>query len=109
MRVAPIVFLLAHREDTESCVALFEAAERVCEINGKPLSREDGSSRVSDIWVDGSGGCAKAIRDLSPLADVHRCLEHIKRNIDQESGKKAPGKRTRRLQDPELKKLIKRE
>ena len=53
--------------------------------------------RVTDVWVDGSGGASKAVREALVNAFIHRCLEHIKRNIKSERKKNNPDAKKRRL------------
>ena len=101
-----MVLFLAHAENTEAGEPLIQSAENLYEKLGHPLSRSDGTSRVSEIYVDGSQAFSNAIGSLLPLVDLHRCLEHVKRNMKQEGSRKAPGKATRRLSDPAMRRYI---
>ena len=69
MRVAPVVLLSACRE-YGSRWRLIVLAENLYEKQGNSLTRTDGTSRVSEIDVDGGQANANAIGSLLPLVDL---------------------------------------
>ena len=94
MRVAPVVYVLALEENKPSYASLVKAAELTYAICKQPIFDESGHHRVSDIWVDGHLGALTALEELLPTASIHRCLEHVKKNIRDEAGRKCPRKKS---------------
>ena len=45
--------------------------------------------RITDATVDGSQAFASAIDETLDDTVLHRCLQHLKTNVDRESRKKA--------------------
>jgi len=102
MRVAPIVYVLALRENTPSYDCLVKAAALTYAVCNRSIYDESRHLRVSDIWVDGHLGALTALEELLPLATIHQCLQHIKNNVKAESSRKCPRKKTRRIKDQKM-------
>ena len=84
MRVAPVAYVLALKESKPSYASLVKAAELTYAMCKHPIFDESGHHRVSDIWVDGHLGALAALEELLPTASVHRCMEHVEKNITDE-------------------------
>ena len=99
MRFCPALFFLSDAEDTSAyreALKYLASQHSVIMDDDVPLL-----DRVSDMWMNGTGGGINAAEEEA-LAEVHRCLEHIKSNLKKESAKKDSGTGRRRLRDPEL-------
>ena len=83
MRWVPAACVLAHAEDTEAYALAIETY--LGEHARRIASERPVKARVSDVWLDGSGGSARAVQETLPNCFVHRCLQHIKKNVRDES------------------------
>lgn len=101
-----MVIFLAHAEKTEAGERLTESARTLYEKLRHPFSRSDEASRLSEFYVHGSQAFSNTIGCLQPVVDLHLRLEHVKTNTKQEGPRKAPGKATRRLSDPAMRRYI---
>ena len=84
MKALPYSFVLANAEDAEACK---HAIKQALHLQHEVEPEEDGSlkDRIKDARVDGSGAFAEAVHEELPEAWVHRCLEHVKKNIKEEA------------------------
>jgi len=93
MKALPYSFVIASAEDAEACKL---AIRQALFLHNELVPDNDLRSRLKDACVDGSGGFANALQEELPRTWIHRCLEHVKKNIKDEAPKmvdRATGKR----------------
>ncbi len=83
MKIFPAAFVIVDVENTAGAATLRrlyvdDHAKRI--VDEHPI-RE----RITDVVVDGSGGFAVGCERELPSVFVHRCLQHVKSNVNKEA------------------------
>ena len=76
-RFIPLTNVLANRENEDA----YAVAMQMLLDYGRTALGEDIAEQITDIYIDGHGGAENAVAQVLPNVRLHRCLQHIKKNI----------------------------